>query len=364
MVQYPPRQGLDDAGLFGQRDEDIRRDHAAFRVLPAGQGFHAAQPGPAHDDLGLVMQNHFAVLDRAPEIGGERQLQEALRVVLAGIYGIAAVISLRRVHRDIGATEKRCRIGAVGGEERNPDADTDGEIVAVHGNRRGQRLDNPLSRVDGAGQGGAGRLQLGEFIAAEASQGIGFSPPLAEPGGHGLQQLVARRAAQGPVDIAESIEVHDQQRHLAVVALGHRDRLLQPVQKQRSVGQPRQIVVQRLMGKLDLRIDRVALGAVQAHRLPEAPHQLPSDGFVLRETVLGTDAQHLGHGLVAMGLADHDDGRGDTLIPKLPKNPNPAAVGQVGVDHGAVVIVVAQVLDGRWAAFGMVDFERELRVGE
>ena len=54
--------------LFRHRDELRRRHHAALRMLPAHQRFHAGDAA-IHIDLRLVVQHKFAIEQGAADIG-------------------------------------------------------------------------------------------------------------------------------------------------------------------------------------------------------------------------------------------------------------------------------------------------------
>jgi hypothetical protein len=56
-------------GRLGQRDELVRRDEAAHRVLPAQQGLHAQHAAVVHRDLGLVVQVELVRVQRPAQLG-------------------------------------------------------------------------------------------------------------------------------------------------------------------------------------------------------------------------------------------------------------------------------------------------------
>ncbi len=57
-----------EAGLFGERDELIWRDEAALRMLPASEGFEAAEEAGAELYKRLKVRNDLVVFEGSAEI--------------------------------------------------------------------------------------------------------------------------------------------------------------------------------------------------------------------------------------------------------------------------------------------------------
>ena len=62
-VQAPIADPYHEFAVFNQGQEFRRRQHAAFRMLPADQGFGTKYGAGAHIDLGLVIQNELILLE-------------------------------------------------------------------------------------------------------------------------------------------------------------------------------------------------------------------------------------------------------------------------------------------------------------
>ena len=81
-----PLADLDDAaGSFGDRDEATRRQYAAFRVLPAHQGFHPPDRTRPKIHDRLVVESRFASADGPGEVGCQ------MRVVVGSITVLGCV---------------------------------------------------------------------------------------------------------------------------------------------------------------------------------------------------------------------------------------------------------------------------------
>ena len=87
-----------------------------------------------------------------------------------------------------------------------------------------------------------GILQHDELVAAEAGDDVGAAHGVAQPVGHGAQQLVAARVAQRIVDLLELVEVDevDGERPAAAQA---RHRGVHLVAEKRAVGQAGERIV-------------------------------------------------------------------------------------------------------------------------
>ena len=82
-----------------------------------------------------------------------------------------------------------------------------------------------------------------ELVAADAGDRIHFPNAGAQSGCHLLQHEIAGGMAQGIVDVLEAVQVQEQQRRHVAPAADAGDRLIEPLEEQDTVGQPRQGVV-------------------------------------------------------------------------------------------------------------------------
>ena len=126
--------------------------------------------------------------------------------------------------------------------------------------------------------------QHGELVAAEPGGGVARAQAAREPVAHDHEQRVAGGVAEAVVDGLEVVEVDEQHRELAAVALEPGRGVVDAVAEQRLVGEPGQRVVERLVRELVL--EPAMLGDVA--EAPHAPDDLAVDA--LREGVALEDA--------------------------------------------------------------------------
>ena len=66
-VQHPAPDVADEAGILGERDEQVGQQQAALGMLPAHQRFDAGHGAGAHRHLRLVEQPQLVGVERAPD---------------------------------------------------------------------------------------------------------------------------------------------------------------------------------------------------------------------------------------------------------------------------------------------------------
>ena len=107
-----------------------------------------------------------------------------------------------------------------------------------------------------------------ELVTAEPRDGIRGPDAGVEPYGHLAKEVVSRRVAQRVVHRLEVVEVHEQNRETAPVAMDARDRVAHPVLEQRPVGKAGEGVVEGLVAQPVLK--RLAFAHItdREHRPP------------------------------------------------------------------------------------------------
>jgi hypothetical protein len=142
-----------------------------------------------------------------------------------------------------GAAQQRVQILPVGGIERDAHAGAQAHLVGCELEGRSHCLQ------DSAGDQ-CGRLRLGyllqddrEFVAAEAGHRIALADGRPQALRHRPENLIAHRVAEPVVHCLEAVQVHEQQRHRAVMAAHLEHGLLQPVSQQQAVGQAGEHIV-------------------------------------------------------------------------------------------------------------------------
>ena len=73
-VQDVAGERADQPGVLGERDELVGKDQAALGVLPAHQGLGADDLAGADADLGLVVQDELAAVQRPAQVPEQREL--------------------------------------------------------------------------------------------------------------------------------------------------------------------------------------------------------------------------------------------------------------------------------------------------
>ena len=270
FVEHPFADRIDQAGIFGQPDEDIGCDQAAHRMAPAQQRLeadHLALPEAEADDR-LVVQFEFVLLDRASKV--DLQAASALRLLVhlrAKEGEGAAPGRLRGIQRHVGLLHQIVGVGAVVRRQHQADARADHDLVAVDLERHRQHTHQPLRQAArGAGLRTAA-LDDGELVAAQARDQIVVAQALAHALRYQTQQGIAHRVAERVVDGLEAVQVDAQHGQRRGRAAG-REARVQALAEENPVRQPGQLVVVR--HAFDLRHGAFALGDVFVGRDPAA----------------------------------------------------------------------------------------------
>jgi hypothetical protein len=139
------------------------------------------------------------------------------------------------------------------------------------------RAHHPVGQGGGLGFGGHRVGNQDELVAAKPADDVPVPGRGREVAPDLGQQLVAGGVPEGVVDLLEVIDVAEQHRDPAAALLGVHQHLGQPVQHQRAIGQPGELVVRGGVGELGLhrpqQRDVLDLGQHQARAGPDAGHQ-------------------------------------------------------------------------------------------
>ena len=101
-------------------------------------------------------------------------------------------------------------------------------------------------RISGAVGSASCGTRIGEFVAAEPCGGVGSAQALADALGRLDQQPVAGQVAEAVVDELELVDVEEQHGDLAVRALGSCKCVIEAIDEERAVRQPREGICQGL----------------------------------------------------------------------------------------------------------------------
>ena len=215
-------------------------------MAPAHQGFETGKPSVRQRQDGLVDQEDVAGLQRRVQIAFQAASDQD-RLAQGGVeqHGAPLAMFLGAVERDVGVTQQAVRIVAGAVVDRQTDAEPDPQF---HAAGRERAFERGFQRL-GAGNRrlAAGGDRHDEFVAAQPGDEL----PRFQQGGDPLrrrhQHAVADGMAEAVVDQLEAVEIEEQQRQVAPLAVLRRLPVVQPADQIRAVGQPGQEIVGGLM---------------------------------------------------------------------------------------------------------------------
>ena len=173
-AHHPSAQLACEVDGFGDADERVGGEQPARRVLPAHQRLEREDLAGAHVDLGQIVQDQGAVLDRALQMQLDVVAELALERHVVGEHrDLVSAAALGGEQRLVGAAQQVRGGVAAGHAERDADADRAGEHLAVDGHPLAQRRLQLAG--EGLGFGGAHRRHRDddELVAAEAGDQVG-----------------------------------------------------------------------------------------------------------------------------------------------------------------------------------------------
>jgi hypothetical protein len=195
--------------------------------------------------LGWVVQDQLPAVQRPPQPAEQREPLGAVLVHGRVVDQEPDMGLLGHVHGNVGVLEQLGGVAAVLGVDRDPDAgiQVEGHPADAEGlvERRTELVGDRTGPVSGCA-----RQQDRELVPAQPGNRVGSSEGPAQPLADLDEQLVAMVVAEGVVDVLEPVQVQQQQRRGAQVAVGGPDGLAHAVGEQLPVGQPGKRVVQGL----------------------------------------------------------------------------------------------------------------------
>src|SRR3984893_2958387 len=204
----PVAKSHDQAVALCHREEIRGRDDAPRGRAPADRSLDADDSAGGALDLRLIFHKDLFRADGGAQIVAQADARAHLGVHRIGEEAIGAPpFGLGAVKRYVCPSQQRFRVGGIGSEDGNTDADAASDLVAaddvwlVQAGEEPPRHEAGLVRVLDAG------LHDGEFVAAEAGDGVAVAHGTAQSLGHQLEECVADRMSQRIVDVLEVIEV-------------------------------------------------------------------------------------------------------------------------------------------------------------
>ena len=271
LGEHPAAELPDHAALFGDADELRGRQRAMDRMVPADQRLGA--------------DNRLAVR-RIDRLVGEPQLaatieccaqlaldQPSARQDVVHVAGknlvAAATVLLCLIERDVGLAQQVVGIRAGVGRHCDADACADEHLVAHQQERPAEVIQQLGAQILGGADVPDVDQYDGEFVAAEAGNGVDL-PDAGFEAARGLaHQFVAGRVAERIVDGLEAVEVDVEQRDPAALALRGEEGALQPILEQGAVGEAGQPVVEG--EELRMVLARLQLARCAAQASQEEP---------------------------------------------------------------------------------------------
>lgn len=223
----------------------------ALGVLPAYEGLEPTHLAARDGHLRLVVQDELVAVEPLEQLPSQRQpLLDRLGQAPLEEADAAGPVGLRAVHGQVGLAQEVRRARLVAGQR---DPERRGEMDLLLGAAVGWRQRDGLLRQrvqDPPGRRRRGRRvvhlqQDAELVAAQPRDRVLRAHHLRQSVGRGDQELVAGLVPHRVVDGVEVVEVQEEHRQGDVVpavtlAATAGEGLLQPVQQQRAVGQPRE----------------------------------------------------------------------------------------------------------------------------
>ena len=258
LRQHPAADRPDQVGLLGDRDELAGCHQPALGVRPADERLEVLGLATLQLHQRLVVQAELVALDGQAQLALQVQAPQRMQVHVRAEHGRAGLApALRGVHGHVRVAQQlvHARVGLIA--EADADAGRDEDVLAVDGERHGQRVADALGHVLGI----TGVLeQDGELVAAQPGRGVAGADAVAQPRGQLHQQLVARGVAEAVVQGLEVVQVQEQHRGGVVRSPPAVQGVLDAVAEEGAVGQIGQRVVEGLVGELVL--EHLLLGHV------------------------------------------------------------------------------------------------------
>ena len=238
LFQDPLADGNNQAGLFGDIDELVRRDESAFRVMPAYQSFKATDGSRLKSDNRLVMKDKLFALDGTAQVCLHLQ-----KIHGEGVHGLVEDLvtrfaqHLRAIHSGVRVAQNLFGTVVAGAAQRDADADGCEDFVAVEIEGQGEGLLKTLGHFNRFGDVAQVFKQDCKLIATQTRHSVAGTQADFQTSGDSDQQLISDHMAQAVVDNLEAVKVEEQDgEHLVRRALRARDGKLEVVYEERAIG--------------------------------------------------------------------------------------------------------------------------------
>ncbi len=262
LLEHPLPDRYDQSRLFGERDEVDGRDKPSPRMLPARQRLDATDTAVGQRNDRLVVHAQLALAQRAAQLDlGLESLAGAGVHRAVKDFEATLTVGLGRVQRHIGLAQQLVRL-LTWAAHGHPDTDPDEDVLHAELEWRHALGQTDLGQRDRRRQIGHIFDQDRELVAAEPRDGVRGAQGRLQALRERDQQQVAGGVAEAVVDGLEVVQIDEQHRQLAPIAIGPRLSVNDAVVKQSPVGQTRQPIMEGAMD--ELLFERLALAHIAA----------------------------------------------------------------------------------------------------
>ena len=117
-----------------------------------------------------------------------------------------------------------------------------------------------------------------EFVASLAADGVRSAHAIEQAPGYRLQEFVAHQMSEGVIDVFEAVQIHEQDRGLALLPTRKNDRLVHTIIEECPIGQTGEGVVLGGMGQPVLQCPLLGDIAKHEHRPGDLPFPIVKRG--------------------------------------------------------------------------------------
>ena len=277
FVQHPPADEHDEPGLLHVVHELTRGQQAAGRVLPAHQGFKAAEPPFFHVEDRLIGHAELAAPQRERELRLHADTAHCLAVhVLIVHHRACAAPPLGVVHRRVRIAQQVARLGCTIAAHAHADAERREDVPARQWHERAHRVVHLVRETQYLGFARHAIQQYHELVAAHARQQVVGAEDAPDAIDGLAQQGVAGGVPKPVVHLLEPVEVEVEHRECGIRrSCGACDARGQPLGQRHTVWQRREGIAPCIVAQLHLG----ALAEVDVHErtgeLRERPVSVP-----------------------------------------------------------------------------------------
>ena len=148
-LQHPVGEGTDQACVFRQGNELIRREEATLRMVPAHQRLKPHHALTAVVDLRLIVKAQLIRLDGFAQLALDGEIAAVGVCLFRRIQRIALARAFCHIHRDVGAANQPAGIGALGGDRAICPGSRRGRCSGVASERASSRVASNLFAMAG-----------------------------------------------------------------------------------------------------------------------------------------------------------------------------------------------------------------------